>query len=210
MNIDFPFLNRNIFILKTESRDDNLTFGKRKEQKKEETPEIKGKEIRRTTYRFEKEERSDSKGSKRSESKSGSKYTNKNEEKEKSESKGKERNTYKSEKEEKSDSKGKNKDKDLIYKSKIEKEINKNNNSIFESKSIKIKKDKIGETKNITIIKTINKEEIIKSNNFDDNKLNIAEKIIEKKVEKKERNPSYSERRKLFRKKYESYKKEQE
>ena len=113
------------------------------------------------------------------------------------------------EKEEKSESKGKSNDKDLIYKSKIEKEINKNNNSIFESKSIKIKKDKMGETKNITIIKTVNKEEIIKSNNFDD-KLNIAEKIVEKKVEKKERNPSYSERRKLFRKKYESYKKEQE
>ena len=67
----------------------------------------------------------------------------------------------------------------------------------------------MGETKNITIIKTVNKEEIIKSNNFDD-KLNIGEKIVEKKVEKKERNPSYSERRKLFRKKYESYKKEQE
>ena len=67
-----------------------------RELKKEETPEIKGKEIRRTTYRFEKEERSDSKGSKRSESKkSGSKYTNKKEEKEKSESKGKERKTYK-------------------------------------------------------------------------------------------------------------------
>ena len=195
---------------KIEPRDDILTFGKRKELKKEETPEIKGKEIRRTTYRFEKEERSDSKGSKRSESKkSGSKYTNKKEEKEKSESKGKERNTYKTEKEEKSESKGKSNDKDLIYKSKIEKEINKNNNSIFESKSIKIKKDKMGETKNITIIKTVNKEEIIKSNNFDD-KLNIAEKIVEKKVEKKERNPSYSERRKLFRKKYESYKKEQE
>ena len=123
---------------KIEPRDDILTFGKRKELKKEETPEIKGKEIRRTTYRFEKEERSDSKGSKRSESKkSGSKYTNKKEEK------GKERNTYKSEKEEKSESKGKSNDKDLIYKSKIEKEINKNNNSIFESKSIKIKKDKM-------------------------------------------------------------------
>ena len=78
----------------------------------------------------------------------------------------------------------------------------------LKKKSIRIEKDTSGETKNITIIKTINKSEIIESRNLvNDNGYNIEEKTPEK---KEKRNPSYSERRKLFKKKNDSYKKEYE
>ena len=150
--------------------------------RKEERIESNG----RFSYRSEKEERSESKG--RSTYRSGKD--------ERSESKG--RNSYSIGKKERSSSKGKG----YIYKDKkdIDTNIDYKNHQYYESKKTTIKKGNAGNIEetistNIITIKSIDKEDLNKNNDLNENSINNDDK-------KEKRQLSYGERRKLFRKRF--------
>ena len=217
-------IGKRLFRFQREERNEfkEKTITSENQREEQESPDIKRKEFGKRTFRYLREQKNElnhknsilknrkeeqeSPDIKRKE-KLKRKVTFENDED--SESKGKIRNTIKSEKTQKYESK--ENDSGSTYKTRtieISNNNNNNNNKIFEKKSIRIEKDTSGETKNITIIKTINKSEIIESRNLvNDNGYNIEEKTPEK---REKRNPSYSERRKLFKRKYESNKKENE
>ena len=183
---------------------------------KEERSESKGKGS--NTYRSikEKEKSSDSKGrmsfrSEKEESRSASKRKGTpyrvSKEDERSESRG--RRSFRSEKGERSESK---KSKGYIYQNEedIDTNIEYGNHQYYESKKVNIKREKILDNKNknenIISIKSVN---IKQKKDFDDNSKNDIEDDNDKKYDEKEgkRILSYRERRELFKKRFEDFKK---